>query len=762
MKKLIHVFFGLLLAVLPLAAQEIDNGAPVYVVEIINGVPYLSGAGGGGGTPVDLTPYLKKDGTIAYTADQNGGGFGITNLGALIPFGSNTVNLGSLLHPWGSIYASGHTIYLDGIPMLSVSNSQLVVAYPVASSNGTTYTTTVDLSGLSNQVAAIEARTNAWNTGSAEGNYASNWIGTYGPVLASTSYVDNAVSGYAPTSSINGVSGRVSAIESKTNDWNTAYGWGNHAVAGYAGTGSVNAVSARVGTIESKTNDWNAVYSWMQSNSNGLSFVFSQTNSWTVGASAGNYASNWIAVWSPTLASTNFVTDLLTGYASTSTVNAVSSRVGTIEGQTNAWNTATAYVAAKSNNWDTAYNHLSTLFAGSGTTGNVTSATANTNQYLRGDGTWQTVAASGAGDVFKGSNNTYSAGTTQSMPYAIINNGLEVYGNTIHTNCGVSLGSTDTTKAKFYVNGESGAYTNKPLVWFNRSAAATGPILQWGTNGVLLGSIDVNGSVSVPSIGISNNLTLGGVTVSSFSTNTPIFADGSQPFNATMNAGTFGVTNLGTLLPFGSNTCDLGSAALPWRNAYYVSHTIYMGGWPISVDDGTGKLLVPGVQYSAPQYTIKSVAASDMMLRGAATDPAWDGLKVRMTFSGTNLNGVSFICDLPQYSPETDIVPLILWEGNDVNVSNVIWQMDYIWRNIGDISTYGDWTTLAVTNVNPALKWQSKVSRFPTVSGAGKNKNSVIQIRLQRRGDLDDNNDTVSLLFFGLRYAIQATGEDAQ
>ena len=147
MKKLMHVLCGLLLMVMPLAAQELDNGVPQYMLEIINGVPQLtgvSGGGGGGGPSTDTIGDVLARGV-------NANNLPITNLSALIPNGSGTVDLGSPTHWWGSLYASGHTIYLDGVPMLTVTNGELVIAYPVANSNGTSYVTSVDLSSYANK-----------------------------------------------------------------------------------------------------------------------------------------------------------------------------------------------------------------------------------------------------------------------------------------------------------------------------------------------------------------------------------------------------------------------------------------------------------------------------------------------------------------------------------------------------------------------------------------------------------------------------------
>ena len=235
--------------------------------------------------------------------------------------------------------------------------------------------------------------------------------------------------------------------------------------------------------------------------------------------------------------------------------------------------------------------------------------------------------------IFSTSNNMYAVGTTQSMPYLSVSNGLWLFGvaitnvdtnlvlyadgsqpltadwnvggfamtnlgtllpsgsNTIDlgsaalpwrygyfastiqmgsgiagagnitaTNTGVAIGSSDTTKAKFYVNGEAGPYTNKPLVLLNRSSTATGPILQWGVNGSTNGYIDVNGNIL-------------------FTPNTTQYCQNVIVSNS--------------FLPFTSNTTDIGSAALPFRHGYFGGSTIYMNGQPI-LGYTNGSVLIRG------------------------------------------------------------------------------------------------------------------------------------------------------------------------
>ncbi len=63
----------------------------------------------------------------------------------------------------------------------------------------------------------------------------------------------------------------------------------------------------------------------------------------------------------------------------------------------------------------------------------------------------------------------------------------------VNTNAFLTIGSTNTTIAKVYVNGEAGAYTNKPLLQLNRSATGTGKLQVWSTNGTEVASVNTTG-----------------------------------------------------------------------------------------------------------------------------------------------------------------------------------------------------------------------------------------------------------------------------
>ena len=67
------------------------------------------------------------------------------------------------------------------------------------------------------------------------------------------------------------------------------------------------------------------------------------------------------------------------------------------------------------------------------------------------------------------------------------------YGNTA-TNVTLALGTLNATNAKVTIQGETGVYTDKPLLLLNRSATGTGKIQVWQTNGVEVASVDANGN----------------------------------------------------------------------------------------------------------------------------------------------------------------------------------------------------------------------------------------------------------------------------
>ena len=123
------------------------------------------------------------------------------------------------------------------------------------------------------------------------------------------------------------VSGRVTAVESKTNAWNGA-------------VTAANDLTGRVATVEGKTNAWNGAVSSANDLTGRVATVEGKTNAWNGAVSSAND---------------------LTG------------RVASVEGQTNAWNIAAANAA----DWT---NHVGAMVAA--VTNVLISADSKTNTIV--------------------------------------------------------------------------------------------------------------------------------------------------------------------------------------------------------------------------------------------------------------------------------------------------------------------------------------------------------------------------------------------
>jgi len=80
---------------------------------------------------------------------------------------------------------------------------------------------------------------------------------------------------------------RVVAVESGTNNWNTAYGWGDHASGGYltsytetdpAWNSGTGVIYAAIGALESNTNDWNTAFGWGDHAAGGYLTSYAETD----------------------------------------------------------------------------------------------------------------------------------------------------------------------------------------------------------------------------------------------------------------------------------------------------------------------------------------------------------------------------------------------------------------------------------------------------------------------------------------------------
>jgi len=87
----------------------------------------------------------------------------------------------------------------------------------------------------------------------------------------------------------------------QTNNWNTAYGWGNHATAGYltnfTETEPLFTNSVAAGITSGQTNNWNTAYGWGNHASAGYLTSFTETDPLFAASAAHGIASGDITAW---------------------------------------------------------------------------------------------------------------------------------------------------------------------------------------------------------------------------------------------------------------------------------------------------------------------------------------------------------------------------------------------------------------------------------------------------------------------------------
>ena len=88
------------------------------------------------------------------------------------------------------------------------------------------------------------------------------------------------------------VNGTITATGGNSNDWNQAYGWGNHATAGYltSETDPVFSSSAASGITATNINNWNTAFGW---GNHALAGYLTTESDPQVGANATNYVPRW-------------------------------------------------------------------------------------------------------------------------------------------------------------------------------------------------------------------------------------------------------------------------------------------------------------------------------------------------------------------------------------------------------------------------------------------------------------------------------------
>jgi len=143
------------------------------------------------------------------------------------------------------------------------------------------------------------------------------------------------------------MSNRVVSLESKSNDWTTAYNWGDHSVIGYLTNEPI---------AEANSNNWTYAYTWVANNESSFSAMQGLSNGWEYGAT-------WVADNESSVAAMQGMSnDWATAYSWGD--HSTNGYLVSID-SSNDWNTAYGWgdhsvvgyltVIDSSNDWNTAY-----------------------------------------------------------------------------------------------------------------------------------------------------------------------------------------------------------------------------------------------------------------------------------------------------------------------------------------------------------------------------------------------------------------------
>ena len=92
------------------------------------------------------------------------------------------------------------------------------------------------------------------------------------------------------------VVGTITATDGTSDDWNTAYYWGDHAGAGYltsyTETDPIFAVSTAAGIVPTDITNWNTAFGWGDHSTSGYLTSFSESDP-QVGANTTYYVPKW-------------------------------------------------------------------------------------------------------------------------------------------------------------------------------------------------------------------------------------------------------------------------------------------------------------------------------------------------------------------------------------------------------------------------------------------------------------------------------------
>lgn len=163
--------------------------------------------------------------------------------------------------------------------------------------------------------------------------------------------------------------------------------------------------------------------------------------------------------------------------------------------------------------------------------------------------------------------------------------------------------------------------------------------------------------------------------------------------------------------------------------------------------------LVTSIGAESAATDIKPKAYEDIAL-GLQASPSGISAPNLVAWNGTNIsvygfNGTTTMEQLfgvfeynHNYKEGADIYPHIHWSPTTTATTDVKWNLDYVWDNVG--AGPSAVTTISVIQAANGVAYRQQKALFPTISGTGKQIGSQIQFRLWR--DPTDVQDTYAAI----------------
>ena len=130
--------------------------------------------------------------------------------------------------------------------------------------------------------------------------------------------------------------------------------------------------------------------------------------------------------------------------------------------------------------------------------------------------------------------------------------------------------------------------------------------------------------------------------------------------------------------------------------------------------------------------------ASGINPPGQVSDPGWDNTELGWLFDPDGTEVVHIIMQLPHgYIENTHVYPHVHWEPTDTGAGDVLWRMEYRWRNNLETGTFATVDMLATAS---GTADQLQINGFGAMGKDGAKVSSLFEVKLSRIGG--DASDT--------------------